>query len=110
MSAKDHSGFYHAGAKALKFLAAGCGRARLARLLEAQAERLMLRAGARAQDIAEKNDVAEQDTAEPAPPPIRLVPAKRPRFTLPGAPEASSAARRNADVVDLSTARRRARR
>lgn len=98
MSAKDRSGFYQAGAKALKILAAGCGEARLAQVFENQAERFMLMA---------KTAGKTCDQPMIAAPVVTLVPAKRPSFSPRGIPSVRSVTGHTAQVVHLSAARER---
>ncbi len=95
MSVKDHSAFYQAGARALKILAARCGEEHLARIFENQAERFLLMA-----------EVCAQGADAVAPPPPRLVAAKRPNFSRRPLPPPGGPARA-ADVVDLAAARGR---
>ena len=96
MSVKDHSGYFHAGAEALKRLAARCGEARLAKMLENQAERLGLMA-----------DASARNAAAASPPPAPVVAAKRPTFSARGLRETDGATRRRANVVELASARER---
>lgn len=93
MNVKDHSGFYHAGAKALRILAAGCGEARIARIFEDQAERFLLMA-----------EVCARSSAATPPAPAGLVAAKRPNYSLRGVPQTRHTGRPTA-AADLPPAR-----
>lgn len=87
---------YRIGARALKVLAARCGEAHLARVLDDQAERLRLKAEERARGGA-------------APEPPRLVAAKRPEYgrqPQQGRNPTPGSRARPANVVDLASIRR----
>jgi hypothetical protein len=96
VSGKDRSGMYRIGARALKVLAARCGEAHLARVLDDHAERFRLK--------------AEESAREEAPPePPRLVAAKRPEYgrqPQQGRNPTPVSPARPTNVVDLASTRR----